>query len=515
MSTVADLLGFCSLKDEFSKKEMKKWFWRQEKKVLPHIDTLYYSVSIFADCPDNNDKGVFRLLRDLAELKQQKLAAMQLDVEFCGLSVMSTGFSIYQYRLCMNETFDIFIASSIPNGDTPRIVVQLRSRALVLDGPSKAILDSFKYVKMILNTYGLEVGKVRENRIDYAYHINTIQNPYLFFSDEELLKSLKTKMRLGTKVFEFGKDIRLTYLSLGNKKSNNVFFRCYDKTEEVVEKNYKPFFIDRWLENHLISEYDAYVLRVAFGMKSYRTGLLIGRIDWYLEFGKNEARKEFLLQVRKTAYEESDNIDYLEKQVKKILPPVTTILNVEFQTKRAFYQTFDPYLNNIVYEYSGDPVLTRLMKLLSCRSVLLEYLTGVCVKFVKNRDAPKSEMCDWWNRIHTCRHEFSPKASLEAWREYDRQAELQRSQNRLLNSLAHFNIVRSKSLAPSTFHEDISDALCALNDNDFYGFATDPDGKDVQLASRGYAEIQHRKARQYRGIIKEDPLNEEVPEEVG
>ena len=72
---------------------------------------------------------------------------------------------------------------------------------------------------------------------------------------------MKTSFRIGQKVFRFYQgEITNEYLALGNRKSNNIFFRSYNKTREVCEMKYKDFFFDIWKENGLISEYDYYCL---------------------------------------------------------------------------------------------------------------------------------------------------------------------------------------------------------------------------------------------------------------
>lgn len=149
------------------------------------------------------------------------------------------------------------------------------------------------------------------------------------------------------------------------------------------------------------------------------------------------------------------------------------------------------------------------MKLLYCRAEILHYLTSTCIRFVVDRDAPKEKLCDWWCRIHNCRLEFTDRSRLELWRDYDRKTDLARSKTRLQNAIAQLHIISANSLEPSTFHADAADAICSLNDNDFYGFAADPDGREVQLESRNYELIQRRKARQYRGIIRSaEPTSE-------
>ena len=502
-----------SVLSEFSPEERKYWFFLKDKAVLPHIDTLYYSVSIAGDTNDNPSSGLKELISELSRLKKRKMTSPAETVLFCDLEVMPTGFSIYEFQLRLNETFDIFIGRYLPNESTPRVVVQLRSRSLVLDGVSGAILKSFDMVRVLFDSFGLEVGEVRENRIDYAYHTNLIQNPYRFFADDRLLQHLRTNFGIGQKVFRFGKDIRLDYFAMGQKKSNSIFFRCYNKSQEVVEKNYKPFFIDRWLENGLISRYDAEVYRTAYELRSYRTGQLVGRMQWYIEHGRNEDLKARLAKDLETAFVNSDNNDFLERELAAVLPPVTLIMNVEFQTKRRFYASVgEQFLSGMDYHYDGDPKLEKLMKLVSLTPEFLDYLTGEAVCFVTDRNDKDCLMCDWWRRIHTCRIPFTDKGTLELWREYDRKTDLRRSRSLLLSDIARYNIIARQSLDPHSFAEDMSDALCALNDNDFYGFAPSSDGSPAVLTSHGYEAIRRRKARQYRGVIKPQETEEMPPQ---
>lgn len=508
---------YSALRD-FSPEERKHWFSIKAHAVLPHIDTLYYTVSIAGDSNENDSPGLKELIGELSRLKKRKMTNPAENVVFCDLEVMPTGFSIYEFQLRLNETFDIFIGRYLPNESTPRVVVQLRSRSLVLDGVSGAILRSYAAVKIIFDTFGLTVGEVRENRIDYAYHTNLIQNPYRFFADDRLLRHLRTNFGIGQKVFRFGKDIRLDYFALGQKKSNAIFFRCYNKSQEVVEKNYKPFFIERWLENGLISQYDAYVYRKAYELHSYRTGLLVGRMQWYIENGKNDTLRAKFQRDLDTGYVNSDNNEFLEKELSSVLPPVTLVMNVEFQTKRRFYASVgQQFLQGMDYHYSGDPALEKLMKLVSLSPEFLEYLTRETICFVADRNDEDGKgkdrvMCDWWRRIHTCRIPFTDKVTLDLWREYDRKTDLARSRSLLQSAIARYAIISKQSLDSRSFAEDVSDVLCGLNDNDFYGFAASDTGTPAVLSSHGYDTIQRRKARQYRGVIKPKP--EEMPPEV-
>ena len=47
-------------------------------------------------------------------------------------------------------------------------------------------------------------------------------------------------------------DYEIDYVALG-KRSDKVFVRIYQKTREVIEQNYKPWFFQIWEMNGLIS----------------------------------------------------------------------------------------------------------------------------------------------------------------------------------------------------------------------------------------------------------------------
>lgn len=498
--------------EEFTPEERVKFFALKEKKVCQHIDTFYYSVEVKNDKTDNEDPGLLCLVSELASLKDIKMLHPDYDLDLFGFDIVSSSFSIYQYHLCLPECFDIFIAKNIPNADTPRICVQLRSRYLVLEGTVQAIIKSFEYVKKILNNYELEVKYVTENRIDYAYHTNLIQSSMEYFSDEYLFEHLKSQLRLFHKIGNISSDeMEINTLQLGNRKSNNVFFRAYNKTREVIEKNYKGFFFKRWLDNELISYYDFFCLERAFELKSYTTGLLVGRMEWYLKYGKNEELKQKYRKLIETCYVNADNAPKIEKELKGVLPEVTIITNIEFQTKRRFYASSEEYMNQFNFVYKGShQELYRLMKILSFQKSFCEYLTDTTVSFIDSKEEKpsKQKMCDWWKRIHSCKIEYCGPTILEVYRSYDRDTDLKRSARRLKSCIAQFNIVRKNNTDERTFDEDCRDMLSYFNDNDFYGFGSSPEGIVPIICDNEYPFIRNRKARQYRGIIKNKNNNE-------
>ncbi len=505
---------------ELTPEEKVSWFDLKRNKVTAHVDTLYYSVSVYGDHPDSISDNMQELLDALRAAKSRKNACFEAYEELFGLEVQAGRFAqFYEYKLSLNENFDIFIASYIPTDHTPRIVVQLRTRMLVLDGTFQAVCKSFAYVERILDYYGLEVDKVYENRIDYAFHTNLIQNPYRFFSDKLLLKKLKSKLRLYHKVGNIGASgIDIDYVSFGNRKSNDVFVRIYNKSREVVEKNYKSFFFDKWLADGLINRYDFYVYSKAYAYSSFVTGMLVGRIDWYLEFGKDEEKKKELAKVKESCFVKSDNTDFLRKKVDVILPPATLIVNVEYQTKRKFYCSLDGYLgvSSFLQDLDSglcnlriDLPLKRLHTILACRKEICDYLTSTSLSFVDKKGTKEEQLSKWWSIIHSCKIEDYNKMELALWRSHSRQTDIEKHKRKFCSTVASVSLLKNQDIfedSPrSSFIEDISDVLCILNDNDFYGFAPNPEnGEALEIEPEFYSAIQRKKKRQLRGVIEKN-----------
>ena len=189
--------------NEFSESEKKYWFGIKEKAVAHHVDTLYYNVFIIDDCNNNPHKGMIELLARLGELRDKKRTTPSFEEEFFDLSVECKGAAgnIYLYHLSEREYYDIFFTDYLPNDKTPRIHVQLRTKALVEMGLHTAIEESFAKVKELLGHFGLNVAYCDINRIDYAFHTNVVQRPSVELSDEKLGAHLDTSFIDGTKHF--------------------------------------------------------------------------------------------------------------------------------------------------------------------------------------------------------------------------------------------------------------------------------------------------------------------------
>ena len=517
---------------EFSPDERETFFDLTEKKVLAHLDNLYYTVFIHGDKPsiaeEVKDKVGFsdsslieepepsyqteieevpvrveRLIDKLEELHEQKSGAYDQQIVFQDLDYYHSNHAIYKHRLSCQENYDIFIASYLPNDDTPRIEVQIRTRSLVLLGIDEALRTSFEKVVQILRSYDLKVVTTRENRLDYAFHTNIIQNPIEYFSDDDLLDHTVSTMRNGQKVFDLGKEIDLSYFALGNRKSNNVFFRAYNKSREVVEMGYKSFFLDRWLENGLISRYDYDVYCSAYESKSYTVGLLVGRIKWYLGHGRDLALKRDLEKLLKSCYEKNSNSDEIRKKIKGVLPEVTLICNIEFETKRKFYASWEGVYDSTAVPEDSPAALSRIYQILERRALFLDYLTSKTVRFVKDRNVKESDYADWWKRIRSatsCDYKQG-----EYKRIYRRKPDMKRAARRLSGDVAFLSMLINESVEERPFVEDLSDVLSNLNDNSFRVSAVNPlTGELFDIHDpAGYQALRSRRGHQNRKIIED------------
>ena len=494
--------------NEFTSEEQEYWFSVKHKAVSHHVDTLYYSVFIQGDDVNTRDERILGLLNDLHNLKEAKLANASEEVTFFGLSVEAFGAAVsggmYMNHLSYEENFDVFISDYIPNGDTPRIQVQLRTRSLVLDGLYGAIESSYEFLKSMLDYYGLTILEICENRIDYAFHTNLIQNPMEMFSDESLEKHLVTSFRevwkhiwITNQQHEF---FDLDYTALGSRKSQQVFFRAYSKAKEVVQMNYKGFFFEVWRERGIISRYDQFVYEKAYEMKSYKTGCLVGRIEWYLKYGSNEELKDKLRKLLETCNIKSDNNPRIEKEIKGILPPPTVVLNLEFETKRKFYLKLGQFISYFEFVHKGSEELRRLYKVLSLRREIIDKLFTDTVCFTQDRTNVDSPEMDWWKRIRRARIEDQPdKPMLDAWYSYSRNLDVRRTKRSFSGNLASLAMLQRNEAGESTFSEDMWEAITLLNDNNVFDF-----DKSVfqKITPASYKDIQKKKSRQLRPILK-------------
>ena len=550
--------------DEFTEDQLDHYFGCVDKKTLHHIDTLYYTVWLnepadIVECqsePRLLPENLVAFLEMLKNMKAEVRRNAGLISDVAGMDFTNKVFSTYEYCISLNECFDIFIAGNLPTKDTPRILIQLRSRFLVLEGVKEALDKSMSYLRRLLSPFKLVPVDFCENRIDYAFHTNLIHSPKKKLKFEYLNKHLKSNLRTWNEWGKIGDDISIDTLTLGSRKSNNVYFRMYNKSREVCEQGYKAFFIERWFDKKMISRFDKYVYEEAFKLKSYRTGCLYGRLKWYIEFGTNEKFKEECKTLIDSCFIDSNNLSFIESKINGYIPEPTLIMNIEYQTKRRFYLSAEKWLGLadpdelpfrklkgkrkkkklLVSAKDCDPLLKRIYKILSNAPSIIDYLTGFgnCVSFVRDRKMTKKEFLeggeakgyvDWWKCIRDCNIDYAPDEKIEFYRNYDLSMNIEQSVGIFQNNVARIGIMTSHETEERAFALDLVDTLCVANDNDMVAFdknsmfsvkdISDESLKDLiqKFAPADYTARRKKKARQMKPILRKydpDTTDEEI-----
>lgn len=487
----------CSVFKEFSPEERKKYFSLTRDKVIFNIDTLYYTVYLKED-PLKVDP-----MLDNFKYWHDEYMAGNKDITYYDMLYCPFHFCHYDHLLRIDNLFDIFVSSYLPNTNTPRIVVQLRSYGLWVYGVEKMIESSLQSLYKLLDTFDIRIEMIKVNRIDYAYHNNLIQNTARYLNDSVLKNNLKSKMRIYQKVGKITDTVEVDYLCLGNRKSNNIFFRTYNKSREVVEKQYKSFFIERWYKEGLISAYDKYCLEAGYKYGSY-TSMNVARIDWYLKYGKNDELKSRLKEIRRKCFEQSDNYTYIKKALRNILPEVTVITNVEFQCKSKFFNSTAECLDQIPIASLSDvrPETVPVYKIVRNSKIFTDYLTSETVAFCeKNND-----YMNWWQRIRQFKVNSMFKGEL--LRKYGNGIDIERIKQRMVTSIAAMSAYKN-NINNQDMTADVSDFLCVLNDNDVCAVTLDErTGQLLEYKYKNYEQIKKRKQRQLRPLLKKLGENE-------
>lgn len=466
-----------------------QYFDYTKHKFLHNIDSLYYVIKLKNDWRYDGNALMFKSYLD----KYQQLAFSSDDSLLVfddknfktGEWIMNgIGASkIYRYDLQQVDKFAVFIASNTFNDQTPELIVQLRSQFLWLEGEKKAVLQSMAAVEELLFAFGLEIKEIKENRIDFAYHTNYIQDPTNYFKHQNINKMQQSRFSRGSIEFELRRqwDVETDYLTLGRKTSNNLFFRVYDKTKEVIEKGYKQFFIKIWYMEKLISYFDMCCIERAFlhpSNDNYHY-LDIARLEFYLEHGTDENYKAEIRNL--ISDRQSKDYDAIVELADLLTPPVTKILNVELETKRKFYATMDDTMTLLsVNTFGVPPFANKLFRILDNKKLFHDYLTrntddgGGVIRFIdwraKNRlgkpwkrkkDYPTS---DFWKRLQSVSVDWVAD-DVKLIREYQKNLSADLLKKRIVNSVSTYGLYLKNDIDKDVY-TDTLDFIATLNEND-------------------------------------------------
>lgn len=452
----------------------KFWYYKKDNKFMHNIDTFYYSVKLNQDFTRISKDGKVIKFRqymkrydnlDYGEVKQFIIPGVE------NLNVMPFRFGgFYKYCIEYPEQFDIFIAEYVPDGEkgesvTSEIIVQIRSYLLWTIGPVKAFEKSYEYVKEICNVFEFEILEVKENRVDYCWHSNYLQNPSRFFRIDNFVPMQVSRFKAVQYRYQLKPcdEYENDYIAMG-KRSDKVFVRIYLKSKEVVEKNYKSWFFKIWYFNNLISRYDLYIYEEMFKICSWEKMPYV-RLQFYLKYGQDESYKKKIISILNNP--DSCSIEEVIKLAKYLTPEVTLITNVEYQTTRKSSKS---YCLKELKDNTKYNECKRIYDYFDNRILITEYLTHSTLRLVKrDNDSNKSrcDYCEFWKRLRECKIidcTSTPKY-LKLVREYNRNLSKEVIKKRMLNSAMTYSLYM-KGINDDDVVNDCADALIRLNDND-------------------------------------------------
>jgi len=475
-----------ALYQEMNETNRSYWFDMKCKKFLHNIDTFYYSVKLAEDFTyESQDKKVLAFRRAVEDInKKVAIKSFSGDVvQFMVhggmddyLNVLPLHFGKF-YTFCLEspEEFDVFIAPVVPgsvdgSSVTSEIIVQIRANMLWNLGVTKAFDESYEWIKAICNMYDFTILEVKENRADFCWHTNYLEQPEKFFNPDNFYAMRVDRYKdaiYHTEKTRSG-EYEVDYISLG-RRGGRCFIRIYNKCKEVVEKNYKPFFFKTWLFHGLINRYDLYVLEESYIKKSWKY-VTVARLKFYWEHGVNEEnlkRCHEQIQVFEIGGKVTDKMMELADE---LTPPVNLIYNIEFQLMRKATKS---YVLPVTKKNLEKGAAKRIYDFFDHRKLICDYLTTDIFRLVeKTGDSNMSRRpdCGFWIALkRTKMVDVAPlgKDVEGIQRNYNRKLNAERMKQSVMQKAVTYGmyVKGDNNDSPVT---DCMEALLRLNDNDIH-----------------------------------------------
>lgn len=491
----------CLLMDELSSDKQEEFFNYKKSKFLHNIDTFYYSVKFQNDFRYESKDDNVKKFRKFFEIKYSALQKCDDEDDFFipqlgkYLVLKKVTFSRF-YNICLSypEYFDIFFAPIVPKGSdggeslTCECIVQIRSYMLWQFGVKDCFENSYRYIQKIAEYFNLQIENVQENRIDYCWHTNYLNNPEQFFEPDNFYRMRVDRFKNATYVTNKvgSENYEIDYVALG-KRSDKVFLRIYQKTREVIEQGYKPWFLQVWRMNGLISNYDQYVYEKAFQKHSwfYR---FYARLEFYLEHGSDQMMLQRCRDILsgEVTIEENDLIALADK----LTPRLHYVINVEYQTMRRHSKSYElvPFK-----DHSDKGVTKRIYEYLDNRKIITDYLTDKVFRMVDyDPEIKKSqrEMCAFWKSLRRtkCLDMKMTSDEIKLIRKYNRNLSQEAVKKRFINAAVTYGLYRRGENTDSPF-QDAFEAMITMNDNDLHNARKYKTKKLRQLNKNELAEV--------------------------
>ena len=462
---------------ELSNDPLLSFFNYNQHKFLHNIDTFYYSVKFSNDFRRDSSDPAVKELRDYFEDAYQQLKDFDSGYIKFGscdnLVLLPITFSRF-YNVCISdpEYFHIFLAPVVPSaaGDesvTSEVIVQIRSYFLWQFGVRHCVDHTMEIVEALARKFNLTIKEVKENRCDYCWHTNYFDDPESFFTPENFYRMrvdvFKGAQYVTNKVGS--ENYEIDYVALG-KRSGTCFLRIYQKTREVIEQGYKPWFLKIWNMYGLISNYDLYCYEKAFKHRSWKYRFY-ARLEFYVDYGRNEKMVEKCKEI--LSGDLTQVTDDLIKFCDKLTPKLHNIINVEYQVMRKHSKSYAliPFK-----DHSGDGYMDRLYSYLDNRKIITDYLTSKQFRLTTydpDVEKPRREMCPFWIALRRAKSIDTRITSKEARliRQYNSNLSKDALKKRFINSAVTLGLYNQGENSNNPL-EDAMAAIIQLNDNDLH-----------------------------------------------
>jgi hypothetical protein len=458
------------------KDQQKEFFEMKRQKFIPNIDTFYYSILL-----EHSDENLsnYEILIEYLKTKKDTLNGDPIPLSEIDSKLFMNGyqFGMYEYEFELDEECNYFFTKKLWNEETPHIVVQIRSYALWLYGVEKAYERTLKIVQDFLDKFNLKIKWIKENRIDYCWHTNFIDSPKQFFDINNIRAQHVGRLKQADFHVEFqgDYDYEIDYMRFGRLKSNRILFRAYLKSKEVVEMGYKPWFFKIWLMHGLINRFDFYCLEEAFKQSKW-SYLNKARLQFFLDHAP-DIDVHLKNRVERVLIHSLDH-DEIKDLADSLTPPVTNVINFEFETKRKFYQSIEKvnFKNRTGFDKDVRIALDSLR-------LYADYLTFDSLRLVDPTTATRKKNCDmtyFWERLRAAQLDSPvlPK-DVEMIRSYNDNVDVERIKERALRSAVMYNLKNNRY--NGNIVEDNFNLISDLNDNDIMNYQRYANKKIHQL----------------------------------
>ena len=444
---------------ELSEEKVVEWFNCVKEGMLHNVDTLTFTAYTLRSYKLLLELQTFlETYRGQAEIKEEEVC-----IEPYNYFMQPFGISYYHFYLVSKNRYGVFFSKPRARFTDMPILVRLSSEFLWLHGEVEAVKICIAEIDEFLVQFGTCLGEVKLSRVDYAFHTNMIQNMATYYKniDEFVVSQFRNYQLIFHELPDLPAELSTYYH--GNRRGKNVFFRSYDKTRETVEKGYKQFFYEIWQEKKLISQYDKYVLEKAVLDRNFERHYLY-RLAFYLEFGKDEMLKDkcrFYLDLG-SKYEFADLVNFANY----LTPPITRIVNLEFETGSKFYRSSCEFFRNLPSIEEVPDYQQLFYKMIYYKAYTIEYLTTKTYRQVSSSGAKRKRERDYnylWKRVLKCDLNVK-RLDGKLLRLYQRERDVELLNKQIARKVSTVSIL-SKGLNNDNLAEDISDFINSLSEN--------------------------------------------------